>query len=342
MQVNNDELIRHQVTIEGSSLSVVEEGQGPAVLLGHGFLWDWQMWQPQVPVLSARCRVIIPELWGHGRSGPLPVGTRTPADLARHMLELLDRLEIDRCVIIGSSMGGMWGAHLAARAPERVAGLVLMNSHLGDEPAPKRQAYAAMLDQVEAAGRVDDEIADLIVPLFFSADIGTRQPSLPHWLRGQLKRFSADKLRRSIVPLGRLIFDRPNALDELAQVQAPALVIAGGEDRARPPEESRIMAELLQAELVEIPECGHTATLERPEAVNAALLRFLDRLDWGASRPWGDKSTAPVHPQAADDPTNPEQGMDLTRTRIGPDHQLRRTRCRPAQVDTRRPVNAKL
>ncbi|HEX2526364.1 MAG TPA: alpha/beta fold hydrolase [Geminicoccus sp.] len=290
MKTNGDEPSQHQVTIEGSSLSIIEQGQGPAVLLGHGFLWDWRMWRPQAPVLSARCRVIMPELWGYGRSGTLPAGTHTPADLARPMLELLDQLGIDRCVVIGSSVGGMWGAHLAAHAPGRIAGLVLMNSYLGEEPTPKRLTYAAMLDQVETAGRIEDEIADAITPLFFSTDVSARKPMLPHGLRLQLDGFSAEKLRRSIVPLGRLIFDRPHALDVLAQVRAPTLVITGSEDRARPPEESRVMAELLQAELVEVPGCGHTATLERPEAVNAAILRFLDKLSWGASRPLANES----------------------------------------------------
>lgn len=253
------------------------------------------MWRPQVPALFKACRVVMPELWGHGRSGPLPPDTRTPADLARPMPELLDRLGIDRCVVVGSSVGGMWGAHLAAAAPERVAGLVLMNSYLGEEPAEKRLAYAAMLDRVEAAGLVEDGIADAITPLFFSEDIGTRDPSLPLRLRRQLDGFTAETLRRSIVPLGRVIFNRPNALDVLMRVHAPTLLIAGEGDRARPPGESRTMANLVRAELVEIPQCGHTATLEQPEAVNAALLAFLDRLGWGAPI----RSTAPAEPAAA-------------------------------------------
>jgi len=275
--------LRHEVAMAGSVLSVVETGQGLPVLLGHGFLWDWRMWQPQLRVLSSRCRVIVPELWGHGGSGPLPHGTRTLADLARHMVELLDRLEIGRCVVIGSSVGGMWGAHLAARAPERVAGLVLMNSHLGEEPWATRLTYMAMLDQIEAAGRVSEELVAAITPLFFAPDIEQRLPALPDRLRQQIHGFDAQALRRSIVPLGRMIFGRTDALSLLPDVVAPTLVIAGEHDRARPLEESHTMAEILQTELVTIPGCGHTATLERPDAVNAALLRFLDRLGWGTA-----------------------------------------------------------
>ncbi|WP_200841114.1 alpha/beta fold hydrolase [Geminicoccus flavidas] len=264
----------------GSILSVVEAGHGLPVLLGHGFLWNWRMWQPQLRALSSCCRVIVPELWGHGRSGPLPHGTRTLSDLARHMVELLDRLEIERCVVIGSSVGGMWGAHLAACAPERVAGLVLMNSYLGEEPAAKRLTYTAMLDQIEAAGRVSEELVAAITPLFFAADVEKRAPTLPYRLRQQIHGFDADTLRRSIVPLGRVIFDRTDALGLLPKIKAPTLVVTGEGDRARPPEESRAMAMILQTDLVTIPDCGHTATLEQPEVVDAVLLRFLDRLGW--------------------------------------------------------------
>ena len=154
-------------------MSVLDQGQGLPVLLGHGFLWDRAMWAPQIAALSRHCRVLVPYMWGHGASAMLP-RRRSLADLAHHMVELLDQLEIDRCVVAGSSMGGMWAAHLAARAPQRVVGLVIMNSSLGAEPAAQRATYAAILDQVAADGAVSDRLADLIFPLFFAGDIDQR------------------------------------------------------------------------------------------------------------------------------------------------------------------------
>ena len=286
--------LRHQIAIGDSVLAVVEEGRGPAVVLGQSYLWDWRMWQPQMEALASRCRVIVPELWGHGDSGPLPSGTASLANVATQMLEMLDQLEIDRCVIVGCSVGGMWGAHLAARAPERVAGLVLMNTSLGKEPEPKRLSYAAMLDQVEAEGRIGDGLMAAITPLFFAKGIEQRAPYLPQCLRERLRRFSPGRLRQSVVPLGRLIFDRPDALGVLAGIKAPTLIIAGANDQGRPPEESRIMAELFPAELVVIQGAGHSAGLERPEEVNAALLAFLDEIGWGATPPLQNPQRAAV------------------------------------------------
>ncbi|MFP3710763.1 alpha/beta fold hydrolase, partial [Paraburkholderia sp. SIMBA_009] len=92
----------------------------------HSYLWDAAMWAPQIDALSSRYRVIVPDLWGHGASGPLPEGTQTLDDLAEHASALLDALEIDACAVVGLSVGGMWGARLALREPRRVRSLVLM------------------------------------------------------------------------------------------------------------------------------------------------------------------------------------------------------------------------
>jgi pimeloyl-ACP methyl ester carboxylesterase len=270
----------YRLQLSGGRVAVQDVGSGPPVLLAHGFLWDRAMWAPQVRALSRHCRLIVPDMWGHGRSGALPPGKRGMDDLADQMIELLDRLEIDCCVLAGSSMGGMWAAHLATRAPSRVAGLVIMNSSLDAEPAAQRAVYAAILDRVASEGMVSDHIADLIVPLFFSADIASRRPELPRELRRRLAAFTPDALRHAIVPLGRIIFDRPEALAILSELEAPTLVIAGEDDRARPLHESAEMARLLGCGVAVLPNCGHTATLEQPERVNGLLLQFLNRLGW--------------------------------------------------------------
>ncbi|MET0337775.1 MAG: alpha/beta hydrolase [Caulobacter sp.] len=272
----------HEAAVGGGRLSLIDLGDGPAVLLGHGYLWDWSLWEPQIPVLARGRRLLIPDMWGHGRSGPLPPDTRSLVDIADHMLGVLDARGIDRCVVVGLSLGGMWGAHLAAMAPDRVAGLVMLNSYLGAESPPKRAALGAMLDRVEAAGRFDDEIARLLIPLFFAPGAGQAHPELVERLRQTLDGYTADTLRASIAPLGRLIIDRPDDLETLTRISAPTLIIGGAQDLARPAEESRIMADIMDAELAVIGDCGHTAALERPAAVSTLVEGFLDRLGWSA------------------------------------------------------------
>lgn len=266
---------RRMVDIAGSRLSVIDEGEGPAVLLGHGYLWDWRMWAPQIEALKADYRLIVPEMWGHGESGPLPEGTARHPDLAAHMLELMDRLEIERFALAGSSMGGMWGAHLAALAPNRITGFAMLNSYLGEEPEINRQTYFAMLANVEREGLVNESIIANIAPLFFAPGALEASPDLATRFRDQIGGYDAKRLRESIVPLGRLIFGRENALDILKRIEAPMLIIAGREDRSRPAAESVEMAGLTGAIPHVIGACGHSSTIEQPTRVNGLLSEFL-------------------------------------------------------------------
>jgi pimeloyl-ACP methyl ester carboxylesterase len=64
------------LTIDGQALHYIDQGTGPAVLLAGSYLWDQNMWAPQIAALSQQYRVIALDLWGHGESGRLPQGTR--------------------------------------------------------------------------------------------------------------------------------------------------------------------------------------------------------------------------------------------------------------------------
>ena len=270
------EAARKFAQVCGSTMSYIDIGDGPVVVLAHSYLWSAQMWEPQIAALSRHCRVIVPELWGHGKSGALPPGTASMRQLARQHLDLLDGLGIEKCVIAGLSVGGMWGGELAVMAPDRVAGLVLLGTYLGSEPAASRARYFAMLKTVEEAGAVPDPLAQALLPLFFSAISIAHSPRLTHGFRERLRDIDRATLLHSVVPLGRLIFDRRDALDDLRQLPMPVLVITGDEDRSRPPAEGRAMAALLGCRFVELAGVGHVSSLEAPNEVTGHLLSFLD------------------------------------------------------------------
>lgn len=266
---------RCTVEIDGSELSVVQAGSGPAVVLGSGFLWDAGMWQPQIEALSGRYHVIVPELWGHGRSGPMPQGTDNIQDIARQHVSLLDKLGVERTAIVGLSMGGMWGAELALMAPERVSAIVLMDTSLAAEPTATRDAYLGMLDAIEQHRGFPEPVLAAAAPLFFSPTIEVRDPLLRDQFAARLRAWNPSRVVDSVVPLGRLIFGRRDALDDLRALAMPALVATGADDQARSLEEGRAMADRIGCDFVEIPNAGHTASLEAPDAVNRHLLAFL-------------------------------------------------------------------
>ncbi len=261
--------------IDGQPLHYIDQGTGPVVLLGSSYLWDSAMWAPQIEALSRKYRVIVPELWGHGESGPLPAQTRTLDDLARQHLALLDQLDIAQANVVGLSVGGMWGARLALQAPERVNSLVLMDTYLGAEPEATRQYYFSLFKMIEDAGAIPEPLLDVIAPIFFRPGID-RESALYQGYRKALQSLPKDRLLHSIVPLGRVIFSRANVLEQLSRLDADTtLILCGEQDKPRPPAESREMAGLIGCALTLIPDAGHISSRENPDFVNEALLTFL-------------------------------------------------------------------
>ncbi|MEJ0003817.1 MAG: alpha/beta fold hydrolase [Pararobbsia sp.] len=265
------------ITIEGQPLHYTLSGTGFPVLLGTSYLWDASMWAPQVEALSQSYQVIVPELWGHGRSGALPASARTLADLAGHASRLLDELGVAQCAVVGLSVGGMWGSELALREPQRVRTLVMMDTDRGAEPAATLAHYSKMFEVIESLGQIPVPMIDAIATLFFRR--GSPLDGAVHAsFRRTLAGFSAEQLRQAVVPLGRIIFGRPDALASLAGLDAArTLLMCGALDIPRPPEETVRMAEIIGCRHVLVPEAGHISNLENPAFVTQVLLEWLDQ-----------------------------------------------------------------
>jgi len=263
--------MKHFMEIAGRRMAYLDEGQGPVLLFGHSYLWDSAMWAPQIEALKGSYRCIVPELWGHGDSDLLPDGGCTLETLARDHLALLDTLGIDDVVLVGLSIGGMWGVELARMAPKRLKGLVLMDSFVGWEPQIPCERYLAMLAAIEQLGSIPAPIIEQVAPIFFA-----NQPdaTLLADFKGRLAVWPADQIA-SLVAVGRAFVSRDDRIEWLEEMEMPSLVMTGCEDKARPVLEGYLMAEALNCPFREIPGAGHISTLENPEFVNRTLAEFL-------------------------------------------------------------------
>ena len=257
--------------IAGRQMAYLDEGQGPVLLFGHSYLWDSAMWAPQIAALKGQYRCIVPELWGHGDSDRLPEGTCTLATLARDHLALLDALGVEECVLVGLSIGGMWGVELARMAPTRLKGVVLMDSFVGLEPQITCERYLGMLGMIGQLGAIPAPIVEQVAPLFFA-----NQPNaaLIDGFKMRLASWPGEKVA-AMVAVGRSFVTREDRIDWLEEIRVPALVMTGCEDKARPVLEGYLMAEVLGCPFKEIPAAGHISTLENPAFVNQALTAFL-------------------------------------------------------------------
>lgn len=263
------------IEVDGARMSYVDIGQGFPLVLGHSFLWSAEMWRPQIEALAKRFRVIVPELWGHGDSDAPPATTTDMSALVRQHLALLDALNVEQCHLVGLSVGGMWGAELALEHPRRVDRLVLMDTFLGAEPEDTRLKYFGLLDAASEAGCFHDSLLDLVVPLFFHP-AGTTVPDIRKHFRATLKATSAERIRQSIDPMGRIIFGRADLLPALANLAAErTIILCGDRDIPRPPEETNGMARIIGCLAAQIPCAGHISNLENPRVVTDFLLDWL-------------------------------------------------------------------
>jgi pimeloyl-ACP methyl ester carboxylesterase len=266
---------RRFVTIANSTMSYLDIGEGPVVVLCHAYLFDADMWQSQIESLSRQYRVIIPELWGHGKSGALPEGSRGLRDIALHNFALLDHLAVKNFALIGISVGGLCAAEMAMMSPGRVTGLALVNTHPGAEPKEAYERNMAMLDAIEAARAIPDSVVDTAISLFFSPETIKQSPALVRGFVDRLRSMSPERLVDSILPIGRLFFGRSDTMAELRRLKVPALVLAGERGISRAANDTRELAAALHCLCVELPGTADISTLEAPDEANSHLAAFL-------------------------------------------------------------------
>ena len=120
----------------GVRIHYEEVGAGPPVVLGHSFLCSGEMWRPQIEPLAERHRVINIDHRGHGRSGAL-TNPFDLYDMVGDVTAVLDHLEVERAIWAGLSIGGMVAMRAAIAVPERVAGLILVDTDADAETSYK-------------------------------------------------------------------------------------------------------------------------------------------------------------------------------------------------------------
>ncbi|MGL0941018.1 alpha/beta fold hydrolase [Vibrio vulnificus] len=261
--------------IDGKSMAYQDVGQGPVLLFGHSYLWDSQMWAPQIEFLSQSYRCIVPDLWAHGESESAPTHCNSLVDYAQHLLALMEHLQIETFSIVGLSVGGMWGAELVSQAPARVTSLVMMDTFIGLEPEVTHQKYFAMLDAIAQTQMVPSPIVEAVVPLFFANDAKEQNPQLVSDFEQRLASLSGERAVE-VARVGRMVFGRRDVIEDAEKFALPTLIAVGQQDKPRPVFESYLMHDVITgSQLVEIPNAGHISNLEQVEFVNQMLETFL-------------------------------------------------------------------
>ncbi len=244
------------------SLRVRDEGESnrPALVCVHGAGSSSVMFMDVVRRLSPQRRVVAPDLPGHGQSDPWHPPSEVSIDMYRDAVgTVCAELQIARAVLLGHSMGALVALAAAAAWPERVAGLVLVNSGASIKVAP------------EVFTRIESDF-----PRFgkwFSRLVWSPTTPLDTIERWGAVALTADQATTEADFRAVARFDATALLD---RIQAPTLVLGGADDRSTPPKLSQTLAAgITGARAIIVPNAGHMLAQEQPDIFFAELETFL-------------------------------------------------------------------
>lgn len=260
-----------RITVNGVSLALDDQGEGPTILFIHGYPLDRGLWRDPVKNLSG-WRRIAPDLRGLGDSDAPDLGY-SMATYAADLVALLDVLGVRRAVVCGLSMGGYIAFELLRSYRERVAGLVLMSTRAEADSAEGRKAR----DQAASVAREGgaQAIAESMLPRML-APASLQDSAVVAGLRSTMARAPVPGIVGALTAM-RERQDSTGLLSSLADL--PTLVIAGESDQLIPLADVSRMHDAIPGSVLRvIPGAGHVAPLEQPAAVTTALREFLASL----------------------------------------------------------------
>ena len=267
VSTRSGEVVRYDVG--DVTLAVDVRGDGPALLLLHGFPLDRTIWKHQLATLAG-WRRIAPDLRGMGAS-EAPAGVYSMATYADDMARLLDRLRIQRAVVAGLSMGGYIAFELLRRHRDRVAGLILCDTKAEADSAEGKRGRDQSIELVESRGA--PALAERMVQMLLGRTTQQTQPQLVQEVREMISRSPAPGLVGAL----RAMKDRADSTDLLGAIDVPTLVVVGQEDEITPPAAARKLKEAIPAAaLTTIAGAGHVTPLEAPIAVSRLFAEFLE------------------------------------------------------------------
>jgi pimeloyl-ACP methyl ester carboxylesterase len=243
---------------DGVKIHYEVTGDGPALLLTHGYSATGEMWRGQLAALSPYFKVITWDMRGHGASDyPQDQAAYSEEATVADMAALLDAVGAKSAVIGGLSLGGYMSLAFHRAHPERTRALLIVDTGPGYKNDQAREGWTA--NAIRRAERLEAEgLGDLSKA---SAEVR------------QARHRDATGLARAA--RGMLTQRDARVIESLPHVAVPSIVIVGANDTPFLAASDYMAAKIPGARKVVIENAGHSANIDQPQAFNAALLGFL-------------------------------------------------------------------
>jgi pimeloyl-ACP methyl ester carboxylesterase len=258
--------------VNGHSVAYRSAGEGPPLVLLHGFLCDSRCWRRQLEDLSDQFRVVAWDAPGAGSSSD-PPDSFTITDWAQSLAQFLNVVGIERAQVLGLSWGGILAQEFYRLFPDRVLAIILCDTYPGWRGSLSASACEKRLERCFLESSLPpEEFVPRWVPEFFTE-------AAPHDLKEEMSAVVSD-----FHPLGFRLMAKSSAdtdtTDLLPNIRVPTLLVWGDDDRRSPMNIAEQLRDAIpNSDLEVIANAGHVSNMEQPEDFNALVRRFcLSRL----------------------------------------------------------------
>ncbi|MEK6611647.1 MAG: alpha/beta fold hydrolase [Gemmatimonadota bacterium] len=251
-------------------------GPGPAIVFSHGLMMSSRMWRAQIDAFRERYRCIAYDHRGQGQSSDPGGRSHDMETCYRDAVAVIEGLDARPCHFVGLSMGGFIGMRLAARRPDLLYSLSLLETSAEPEAPENVPRYRKLAWVAQWLGTrfVVDRVMPILFGRTFMAD--PKMAAVRESWRTEIA-----SCPRTIVRAVRGVIERAGVMDEVASVRLPTLVVVGDEDVATPPPKARRIQQLVSgARLARIAAAGHSSPVEQPAEVTQVLSDFFATLPY--------------------------------------------------------------
>jgi len=246
---------------DGVKIHYEVHGDGPVLILTHGYSSTSQMWKGQVEALSRHHKLVLWDMRGHGQSDyPAEPAAYSEAATVGDIAALLDAVGARRAIVGGLSLGGYMSLAFYRSHPERVRALLIIDTGPGFKKDDAREAWNRRA--LDTADRFDREGLDALKS-------ASRE-------RSTVSHRDATGLARAA--RGMLTQRDARVIEVLGEIKVPSLVVVGADDTPFLAASDYMAAKIPGARKVVIPAAGHAVNIDQPQAFIDAVLPFLEGL----------------------------------------------------------------